>query len=101
MEMQPIKVPEFKILRGEKAIEALNAFIDELESQRGEELTDKQANALIKLAKGLISSIEAETRLNTPNKETDLVRHVKKTIMKCVSGARACVSSVFAGRSSI
>jgi hypothetical protein len=62
MEMQPIEIPEFEILRGEKAIDALYVFINELEEQRDKELTDKQTNALIKLANGLISSIETKPR---------------------------------------
>jgi hypothetical protein len=38
------------------------AFIDELEEKRGEELTDRQTDALIRIAKELISAIEAESR---------------------------------------
>jgi len=93
--MQLIEIPEFEILRGEKAIEALNVFINELEEQRGKELTDKQTNALIKLAKGLISSIDAETRLDTSSEEMDLLRHLKKTTMKYISDVRTRFSSVF------
>ncbi len=55
-----VEIPEFPRLRGEKAIEALYDFVDELKEQRGEELTDKQTAALIKFAWGLISSIEVE-----------------------------------------
>jgi len=54
-----IQIPEFPILRGEKAVKALRDFIAELEEQRGKELADKQTKALIKIAKGLISSIQA------------------------------------------
>ena len=67
--MQPIEIPEFPRLRGEKAIEALCDFIDKLEEQRGEELTKKQTTTLVKLAKGLISSIEAETLSDTSDKD--------------------------------
>ena len=55
-----IEVPEFPRLRGEKAIKALHDFIAELEEQDGKELADKQTTALIKIAKGLVSSIQAE-----------------------------------------
>lgn len=48
------------VLNGEKAIEALYDFIGEVDEQRGKELTEKQTNALTKLAKGLILSIETE-----------------------------------------
>ena len=74
--MQYIEIPEFPVLRGEKAIKALYDFIDELEEQRGKELTEKQTTALIKLAKGLISSIEAETRSDTSYKNTKEMRFV-------------------------
>ncbi len=67
--MEYLKIPEFPRLRGEKAIKALYDFIDELEEQRGKELTEKQITALIKLAKGLIASIEAETRSGTSDKD--------------------------------
>jgi len=58
--MQYMKIPEFPVFRGEKAIRFLHDFANELEEQRSEELTEKQAATLIKIAKGLISSIEAE-----------------------------------------
>ena len=58
--MRYIEIPEFPVFRGEKAIKFLRDFANELEEHRSEELTVKQAAALIKIAKGLISSIEAE-----------------------------------------
>ncbi len=59
--MQYLNIPKFQTLRGEAAIEALNEYIAELEEQTPGELTDKQAKALTKFARGLISSIESET----------------------------------------
>lgn len=59
--MQPIEVPKFPTLHGKKAIKALHDFINGLETQECKELTENQTTILIKLAKGLISSIEAET----------------------------------------
>lgn len=85
--MQFIEIPEFPRLRGEKAIEALCDFVDELEKQRDEELTDKQAKALIKFAWGLISSIEAEKQLGTTEKdikEVAFVNQLKKTIVRYI-----------------
>jgi hypothetical protein len=58
--MRYIEIPEFPVLQGEKAITALSEFISELETQKSEELTDKQTDALIRVAKGLISSIKQE-----------------------------------------
>ena len=88
--MQFIEIPEFPRLRGEKAIEALYDFVDELEEQRGEELTDKQTTALIKFAWGLISSIEAEKQLGTSEKdikEVAFVNQLRKTIMRYIPGS--------------
>jgi len=86
MEMQLVKIPEFPRLGGVEAIEALYDFINELGEQRGEELTEKQTTALIKLAKALISSIEAEMMLDTLTEEIinemRFVTRFKKTIMK-------------------
>lgn len=54
----PIKVPETQELRGEEAIKALSNAIAEIEKQRGNQLADKKARALIKIARGMICSIE-------------------------------------------
>ena len=83
--MHLVEIPEFAILRGEEAIEALYGFIDELEEQRGQTLTDKQTDALIKLARGLISSIETEMLSNPPNEKKRFVKQLKQTIMKRIS----------------
>ncbi len=69
MKTRSIRTPEFPRLRGEEAIEALNDFVNELEEQRGKELTDKQTTAMIRFTKNLISSIEAETQSSTSDKE--------------------------------
>jgi len=55
-----MKIPKFPVFRREKAIRFLRDLINEFEEQRSKELTEKQVAALIKIAKGLISSIEAE-----------------------------------------
>ena len=85
MAMQPIEIPEIIVLRGEEAIEALHGFITELEGQRGEDLTDKQIDALVRLAEGLISSIEAEIQSKASKEEMHLVKWLKKTTMECIS----------------
>ena len=90
MEMQFIEIPEFPRLRGEKAVEALYDFVNELEEQRGKELTDNQTTALIKFACGLVSSIEAENQLGTSDKDIKEMRFVsqlKKTIIKYIPGS--------------
>lgn len=71
-------IPEFPRLHGVEAIRALQDFIDELEEEIGKELTEKQTKVLIRIAKGLISSIEAETRMATPNEEIKEGRFVTR-----------------------
>ena len=58
---EKLREREFPILCGEKAIWAIRGFVDEIEEQRGEELTEKQVDALIELANGFILSIKADT----------------------------------------
>ena len=85
--MQFVEIPEFPRLRGQKAVEALYEFVNELEEQRGEELTDKQTTALIKFAWGLISSIEVEMRSSISEKdirETRFVGQLKETITQYI-----------------
>jgi len=79
-EIKPIKIPKFPVFRGKKAIRVLHYITNELEEQRCEELTEKQAAALIKITKGLISSIELEMcakekprRFKLLNKNSDIL----------------------------
>ena len=65
-----IMVPEFPVLRGQDAIDALNEIIKELKEQKDKELTPKQAKALTRFANGLILSIQAEMSSETPTKKT-------------------------------
>lgn len=69
IETRMIKVPEFPILRGQDAIDALNEIVKELKEQKDKELTVKQAKALTKFANGLILSIQAEMSSETPTKK--------------------------------
>ena len=47
-------------LHKRKQIKALRDYMKALETQKGRELTEKQADALIRLAKGLINCIKAD-----------------------------------------
>ena len=60
-----IETSKSPILRGEKATTVLHDFIAELEKQEGNGLTDKQTRAMLKIAQGLISSIQAEMGLGS------------------------------------
>ena len=59
--MEPIETPELPVLNVEKAIKSLQDYINELEEQKSEELTDKQVKALSKFVQGLVSETETET----------------------------------------
>lgn len=63
--MKPIKIPQIVCLRGKEAVKALSTFVNELERQRGKELTDNQVDALIRIANELITSIEAQIQTKT------------------------------------
>lgn len=87
MEMQPVETPEFPRVRGEKTIEALYDFINEFTEQRGKDLTDKQATALIKFAKELISSVEAEKRSGPPDKGIKEMRFLSQLKQRIINEA--------------
>jgi len=57
--MKSSMLPEFPRLQGEEAIEALHNFIKELD-EKDKDLTKKQTKTLKKVAKGMITAIEAE-----------------------------------------
>lgn len=80
--MEHIKIPQIPVLRGEKAIEALHDFINELEEQRGKELTEKQADAMVKLATGLISTIETETY---PSTSKTILKYIPEPVRRLFS----------------
>jgi hypothetical protein len=56
-----IEIPDSSILRGDEAVEALRYFVNQVEEQRGKKITEKQADALLKIADALIVTIKAET----------------------------------------
>ena len=58
--MQPLKRPEIYVLKGEGAVNVLEAYVAELRENRPDELTETQAEALVKLAEGLITAIDEE-----------------------------------------
>jgi len=90
MEGRSVETAILPILNGEEAIDALRDFTHELERQRGEELTEKQTQALIKVTRGLISSIKTEMRSNQImnelceqiHKETRIATNLRKTITR-------------------
>lgn len=63
-----LEAPEFVRLSGEEAIEALRQLIKDFEKQRGKQLTEKQAKALIKVANELIWYIRTEEHRGLPDR---------------------------------
>ena len=97
-DMQYIEIPEFPTLRGGEAKRALYEYIRELKEQKSKELTKKQTKALIKLAQGLISAIEAESCSAAAEKKIEsprLVTQLKKTILRCIPESRRVNTKAF------
>jgi len=78
--MQYFEMPELSVLRGEDAVAALQEYIDELKKNRDEDLTESQTKALIRLAKGLISTIEAEPHVCEPKRKPQILTRLRRTI---------------------
>lgn len=85
VEMQPYYKPKTIVLKGEDAIQALNNYVKEVEEGQAEELTKKQARAMVKVAKGLISAINADARTQKPVRNASLLLKLKETVIKHVS----------------
>lgn len=83
--MQPYYKPKTIVLKGEDAIQALNNYVKEVEEGQAEELTKKQARAMVKVAKGLISAINADARTQKPVRNASLLLKLKETVIKHVS----------------
>jgi hypothetical protein len=84
--MRYIEIPETPKIQGEDAILALKSYVKELQEEKGNtELSPKQTRAMIKLANGLISSIQTEIRAKSPNRNSKpqrLVSILKEAVAK-------------------
>lgn len=78
--MQHFEIPELQVLKGEEAIAALKEYIKELNENGDEDLTQNQIMALIKLAQGLISTIESESHSSEPKKKQKIFTRLKNVI---------------------
>ena len=81
VETQYFERPNTVVVKGEQAVAVLNEFINELQKGQAEELTQKQTDAMIKLTKGLISTIESETQ-TPPKKLVSFLPQIKCKIEK-------------------
>ena len=100
MEMQTLATPNFEVLDGMEAVATLWEYIGELEDRRGKDLTTRQTDAMIRLAKALISSINfhmresaeaermcAELQSNIES-EFSLTGRLRKTVANVLEEAR-------------
>ena len=74
--MKHLDIPVTTLLEGGDAIRALKEYISELEDGRGRRLREEQKIVMIRLAKSLLLSIEAETNLHG---EADTISHGTKS----------------------
>lgn len=83
-----MEIPEFPKVHGKEAINTLYEYINELQEQSCKELTRKQKAALIKFARGMITSIEAEMQakdtIKRMKQKSRFVTQLKEAIIKCL-----------------
>jgi len=82
--LQYFDKPKIPVLRGKEAIEALYEYIDELKEQRDKELTKRQIRVLTKVAKGLITSIETETKNQENIRQSQLLSGLTNSIERYI-----------------
>jgi hypothetical protein len=78
--MQHLNRPEITVLKGEEAVAVLSKYIEELEKTRPEELSRAQAEAMKKLARGLISAIEEEATLSAPSTRSRVTTRLRRAV---------------------
>ena len=83
--MQQHSSPEIRVLEGEKAIEALEECITQLEENKPGKLTQKQTETMIKLAKTLITVIDDETTILKTLKASQIWPKLKTTLNSFIS----------------
>jgi hypothetical protein len=74
------------VLHGDKAVKALDKYIQKLEKQKAEDLTEKQAYALIKTAKVLRTAIAQSKPTEKSREELGLL---ERTRLSNLSGFKA------------
>ena len=79
MEMQHLKRPKTYVLKEEEAAKALKAYIAELKENKPDELTETQAEAMARLAEGLLSAISEETSPDSC-KQSSLLPKIKNAV---------------------
>lgn len=85
LKTQYFECPEIRVLKGDKAIQALKEYINELNGSKPEELTGVQAKVMIELSEGLISAIEGETTALANIKQPDFMLKFQTRIKRHIS----------------
>ena len=78
--MQDIEMPKLQVLEGKEAITALKEYIRELNEKGDEDLSPSQIKVLIKLADGLISTIESESHPSGSKEKPQILARLKSAI---------------------
>lgn len=86
--------PKTHVLSGEKAINALEDYVVELERSSSEELTERQTRTIIKLAEALVSAIEGETSALDSLKQWQLTRKLRTLIARVKEKSKTSESSL-------
>jgi hypothetical protein len=89
--MQPLKRPKSYVLKGEGAVNVLEAYVAEMKENRPDELTETQAEALVKLAEGLITAIAAEDMTELSTKFT--FKHAIGDLFSVLKGSLSQIDS--------
>lgn len=83
--MQYLNKPEVVVVKGEEAIGILSKYIEELERAPPEELSKAQAEAMKKLARGMISAIEEEVDLSGPPAHSRVTTRLRRAVSSVFS----------------
>lgn len=83
-QMKEVVKLDSQIMKGSEAIEYLEGFIRELEESEVEDMTEQQAEVMIKVAQVLISSINREKTFLNKLRHTDLIPKLKVAMEKLI-----------------
>jgi len=77
--------PQTVILKGAEAVETLNNYVNELKEGSTQQLTEEQAKAMIKVAEGLIQTIQNGAPAPEDTKKGTLLLRLADTMRKLIS----------------
>ncbi len=101
MTTQALDTRNLSVLNGEKAIQALQEYIEEVKERRDSDLTEKQTKAMLRLADGLVSAIETQVHnfleeerqyakiMASFESQFSLMSHLKNVVTSALNEARS------------